>query len=41
MFDKIKSLNPDAIFWVGDSIPHNVPTLDFNENVHIMKNITR
>jgi hypothetical protein len=41
MFDEIKSHNPDAIFWVGDSIPHNVPTLDFNANVNIMKNITR
>ena len=28
--DEVK---PDAVFWVGDSIPHNVETLNFESNV--------
>jgi sphingomyelin phosphodiesterase len=41
MFAKIKSMNPDALFWVGDSIPHNLESLTFQSNVDIMKNITK
>lgn len=36
--DEIK---PDAVFWGGDSVPHNVDSLDFDSNVNIMKNITK
>jgi len=35
--DEIK---PHAVFWGGDSIPHNVDTLTFQSNVDIMKNAT-
>lgn len=40
-FAHLRTMNPDAVIWAGDSIPHNVPTLNFQSNVDIMKNITR
>jgi len=27
--------------WTGDSVPHNIDTLNFESNVNIMKNITK
>jgi sphingomyelin phosphodiesterase len=36
--DEIK---PDMVFWGGDSIPHNLDSLTFETNVHIMKNVTK
>jgi metallophosphoesterase superfamily enzyme len=35
--DEVK---PDSVFWLGDSIPHNVDSLNFKSNVEIMKNVT-
>ena len=32
---------PDAIFWLGDSIPHNVDTLNAESNVQIMTNVSQ
>jgi len=40
-FEQLRSMNPDVVFWAGDSIPHNVPTLTNKTNEDIMKNITR
>lgn len=34
-------IKPDAVFWGGDSIPHNVESLTFDDNVNIMKNVTK
>jgi sphingomyelin phosphodiesterase len=33
-------IKPDAVLWGGDSIPHNLDTLTFEDNVNIMKNVT-
>lgn len=42
MFEYISNeIKPQAILWGGDSIPHNVDTLEFNNNVDIMKSITK
>jgi len=30
---EINAQNPEYVFWVGDSIPHNVDTLHFDSNV--------
>jgi len=35
--DEIK---PDVALWGGDSIPHNIDSLNFDTNVEIMKNVT-
>lgn len=35
-----QDLKPDAILWGGDSVPHNVDSLNFDSNVAIMKNTT-
>lgn len=35
-----EAIKPDAVFWGGDSIPHNVESLRFEDNVNIMKNVT-
>lgn len=40
MLDKIRSMNPDVVFWVGDTIPHNLESLTFEGNVQIMTNVT-
>jgi hypothetical protein len=41
MFDFIESdIKPEAVLWGGDSIPHNVDTLNLKRNVEIVKNIT-
>ena len=34
------SIDPDAIFWLGDSIPHNIDSLTLESNVEVMKNVT-
>lgn len=36
-----EDLKPDVVFWGGDSVPHNVDSLDFDSNVNIMKNTTK
>lgn len=36
-----EEVKPDVVFWVGDSIPHNVESLTFESNVQIMKNVTK
>jgi hypothetical protein len=36
-----QEIKPDAVFWGGDSVPHNVDSLDFASNVNIMKNTTK
>jgi sphingomyelin phosphodiesterase len=42
MLDFVKDeLKPDAVFWLGDSVPHNVDSLVFESNVEIMKNVTQ
>jgi sphingomyelin phosphodiesterase len=42
MLSHIKNeVKPDLVMWAGDSVPHNIDTLDFNANVNIMKNITK
>lgn len=42
MLEYISSeIKPDAVFWGGDSVPHNVDSLDFDSNVAIMKNTTK
>lgn len=40
-FGHLREMNPDAVIWAGDSIPHNVPTLTNKSNEDIMKKITR
>ena len=35
-----KEVQPDAVLWGGDSVPHNVETLNLESNVAIMKNTT-
>lgn len=35
-----EDLKPDVVFWGGDSVPHNVDSLNFDSNVAIMKNTT-
>lgn len=42
MLDHIaKDVKPDAVFWGGDSIPHNLDSLNLPTNVEIMKNTTK
>lgn len=42
MLDYMKNeLKPDAIFWTGDTIPHNLETLNEKENIQIMKEVTK
>ena len=38
---KLEEVKPDVVFWGGDSVPHNVDSLDFDSNVAIMKNTTK
>ena len=33
-------IQPEAVLWGGDSIPHNVDSLNFEDNVNILKNVT-
>jgi sphingomyelin phosphodiesterase len=42
MLDHISNeVKPDAVFWGGDSIPHNLDSLNLITNVNIMKNATK
>jgi hypothetical protein len=42
MLQYIKNeVKPDVVLWGGDSVPHNLDSLDFNSNVAIMKNTTK
>lgn len=41
ILDHMKEMKPDAIFWTGDSIPHNLATLNKDENIQIMKDVTK
>ena len=42
MLNEIKNVvKPDLVMWAGDSVPHNIDTLNFESNVNIMKNITK
>ena len=34
-------MKPDAVFWGGDSVPHNLDTLNEQTNVEIIKNVTQ
>lgn len=34
------TIKPDMVFWGGDSVPHNIETLDLKSNVEIVKNVT-
>jgi hypothetical protein len=36
LLDKVRSLKPDAVLWVGDTIPHNLDSLTFKSNVEII-----
>ena len=41
MLDYIhKVIQPDAALWGGDSIPHNIDTLNLQSNVEIMRNVS-
>mmetsp|Transcript_9580 Transcript_9580/g.16092 ORF Transcript_9580/g.16092 Transcript_9580/m.16092 type:complete len:165 (-) Transcript_9580:931-1425(-) len=41
MLEEVRdTIQPDVVFWLGDSIPHNVESLNLDSNVHIMKNVT-
>lgn len=41
MLDHIaQEVKPDAVFWGGDSVPHNLDSLNLPTNVEIMKNTT-
>lgn len=41
MFDYIRDdVNPDAIFWVGDTISHNLGSQTAEENIRVLKNAT-
>lgn len=33
-------IKPDAVFWGGDSIPHNIESQSYDDDVSIMKNVT-
>jgi hypothetical protein len=33
-------VKPDAVFWGGDSVPHNIETLNVKSNAEVMKNTT-
>ena len=33
-------IQPDAVLWGGDSVPHNLDTLSLKTNVDIIKNVT-
>jgi len=41
MFEQIRESKPDYVFWVGDSIPHNVDSLTFDGNVKQMERVTQ
>lgn len=42
MLDYVKNeVKPDAVFWGGDSISHNVESLTVESNVEVMKNTTQ
>lgn len=33
-------VKPDAVFWGGDSVPHNIESLGLKSNADVMKNTT-
>jgi len=35
-----ENIQPNAVFWNGDSVPHNIETLNLDTNVDIIKNVT-
>lgn len=35
-----QDLKPAAVFWGGDSVPHNLDSLNMERNIEIMKNTT-
>jgi len=42
LFDFVNSdIKPDAVMWGGDSIPHNLDSLQIDNSVQIMKNVTK
>ena len=41
MLSYIKTeIQPDAVLWGGDSIPHNLDTITLKSNVEVIKNVT-
>lgn len=42
VFDKVKNdISPDFVFWTGDSVPHNLDSLNKEDNIQIIKNVTK
>jgi len=42
MLDHINNeVKPDAVFWGGDSVSHNIESLSVESNVEVMKNTTK
>lgn len=42
MLDHIKDeVKPDAVFWGGDNVPHDLSKLDRKSNVETIKNTTK
>ena len=42
MLEHIRDVTkPDAVFWLGDSIPHDTDSLDPVSNAEIMQNVTK
>jgi hypothetical protein len=40
MFDKIKSLEPDAIIWTGDVVPHDIWHQNLTHTIRYVKALT-
>lgn len=36
-----ENIKPDLVMWTGDSVPHNLDTLTIQNNIDIMKNVTK
>ena len=34
-------IKPDVVIWGGDSIPHNTDSLNIEDNIEILKNVTK
>lgn len=42
MLSYIKNeVKPDVVIWGGDSIPHNTDSLNIEDNIEIIKNVTK
>jgi predicted MPP superfamily phosphohydrolase len=42
LFSFIKNqIKPDVVFWTGDSIPHNIESVTFDETVNNMARVSR